>query len=113
MRIIKVQAESNGFHDNKLGTVTVVPDGYAVIPDSMDLTEYFPFVDITVDNSAPPVVVQIVKHEKIAQPTLRKLQEQIAMLEDAACESDAANDARMSTIEDALCEMDSAGSEGV
>ena len=56
MRIIEITALGNGAHDNQTINGTIhVPDGWAVIPDSME-TPNFPFGDITVDNQTPPVV---------------------------------------------------------
>ena len=56
MTIIEITALSNGAHRNQTvsGAVTV-PDGWAILTDGMD-TPNFPFGEVTVDNSAPPVV---------------------------------------------------------
>lgn len=60
MRIIEINALPNGAHNNQ--TINgadpakfPVPDGWAVIPDDME-TPNFPFGEITVDGSNPPVV---------------------------------------------------------
>jgi len=42
MRIIEITALDNGAHRNQTGTFSTVPDGWAVIPDSME-TPNFPF----------------------------------------------------------------------
>ena len=55
MRIIEIAALSNGAHRNQTGTFSAVPDGWAILPDGME-TPNFPFGEVTVDNSAPPVV---------------------------------------------------------
>lgn len=65
MRLIEIQALDNGAHRNQTinaGTfwgeaakTFPVPDGWAIIPDGME-TPNFPFGEITVDNSNPPVV---------------------------------------------------------
>ena len=56
MRIIEIAALENGAHNNQSGnTLSLVPDGWAIIPDGME-TPNFPFGDITVDNQTPPVV---------------------------------------------------------
>ncbi len=55
MRIIEITALSNGAHRNQTGTFSDVPDGWAVIPETLD-TPNFPFGDVTVDDSTPPVV---------------------------------------------------------
>ena len=49
MRIIEIAALDNGAHRNQTGTFSAVPDGWAVIPDSIAIPETFPFVDIEVD----------------------------------------------------------------
>jgi len=55
MRIIEIVALDNGAHRNQTGNISVVPDGWAVIPDDM-VCENFPFGEITVDESTPPIV---------------------------------------------------------
>jgi hypothetical protein len=48
MRIIEISALDNGAHRNQNGGLSVVPEGWAVIPDDMPVPETFPFVNITV-----------------------------------------------------------------
>lgn len=53
MRIIEIIALSNGAHNNQtIDGVTPdtfhIPDGWAVIPDTMTIPGTFPFVNITV-----------------------------------------------------------------
>lgn len=48
MRIIEIAALDNGAHRNQTGTFSAVPDGWAVIPESIVIPETFPFVDIEV-----------------------------------------------------------------
>lgn len=48
MRIIEIAALSNGAHRNQNGGISAAPDGWAVIPDGMEIPDTFPFVDITV-----------------------------------------------------------------
>lgn len=65
MRLIEIKALDNGAHNNQtINTGTFwgvaaktfpVPEGWAVIPDDME-TPNFPFGEITVDGSTPPVV---------------------------------------------------------
>lgn len=55
MRIIEIAALKNGAHRNQIGVFSSVPDGWAIIPDDMEC-ENFPFGEITVDESTPPVV---------------------------------------------------------
>lgn len=56
MRLIEIQALPSGAHSNQtINGVIPVPPGWAVIPDDM-VCENFPFGEVTVDNSTPPVV---------------------------------------------------------
>ena len=49
MKIIEIVAQENGSHRNQNGGASRVPDGWAVIPDGMEIPATFPFVDIEVD----------------------------------------------------------------
>lgn len=49
MKIIEINALLNGAHRNQTGRFYQIPDGWAVIPDSIAIPSAFPFVDITVD----------------------------------------------------------------
>lgn len=49
MRIIEINALPNGAHRNQTGTFSTVPDGWAVIPESIVIPDTFPFVNIEVD----------------------------------------------------------------
>ena len=55
MRIIEIAPLENGAHRNQSGSLSVVPDGWAVVPADL-VTENFPFGEVTVDESTPPVV---------------------------------------------------------
>lgn len=57
MIIIEIQAQDNGAHRNQNGGLSVVPEGWAVIPADMEC-ENFPFGDITVNAETPPVVTK-------------------------------------------------------
>lgn len=48
MRLIKINTSSNGSHVNCTTSLTVVPEGWAVIPDDME-TPNFPFGEIEVE----------------------------------------------------------------
>jgi hypothetical protein len=50
MRIIEIKALENGAHDNQNGTLSKVPEGWAMIPDTMEIPNTFPFVNIEVEN---------------------------------------------------------------
>lgn len=51
MKIIEIQGLSNGAHRNQKTTSTRVPDGWAVIPEGMEIPETFPFVDLVVEGN--------------------------------------------------------------
>lgn len=58
MRIIEIAVLDNGAHNNQtIDGVIPVPVGWAIIPESM-VCENFPFGDVVVDSSEPPVVVE-------------------------------------------------------
>ena len=50
MNLIKIEPLENGAHDNQLLAFDIeIPDGWAVIPEGMELPDSFPFVDLTVE----------------------------------------------------------------
>ena len=50
MRIIEINALENGAHSNQsTNGATVLPEGWAIVPDGLEIPETFPFVDITVE----------------------------------------------------------------
>lgn len=48
MTIIEISALENGAHRNQSGNMQTVPDGWAVIPESME-TKNFPFGNVTAE----------------------------------------------------------------
>lgn len=51
MRIIEIATLENGGHNNQFcNTAIPVPEGWAVIPDDMELPATFPFIDIAVED---------------------------------------------------------------
>lgn len=50
MNIIEIIALSNSAHRNQNGSISYVPEGWAVIPEGMEIPSTFPFVNITVEN---------------------------------------------------------------
>ena len=49
MRLIEINALENGAHDNMTVFDAIpVPEGWAIIPDDMEIPSTFPFVDLTV-----------------------------------------------------------------
>lgn len=51
MRIIEIQALSNGAHRNQTGNFSTIPTGWAEIPADVAIPETFPFVGLTVEGS--------------------------------------------------------------
>ena len=49
MKIIEIAALDNGAHRNQQSSFNAVPDGWAVIPESLTIPDTFPFVNIEVD----------------------------------------------------------------
>ena len=56
MNIIEIAPLENGAHRNQSGGISVVPEGWAVVPADI-VTENFPFGEITVEdvNGVPTV----------------------------------------------------------
>lgn len=51
MRIIEIAALHNGAHRNQSWGASVPPDGWAIIPDGIEIPQTFPFVSVTVDGN--------------------------------------------------------------
>jgi hypothetical protein len=72
MKIIKIAALENGAHKNQtINGEIPVPEGWAVIPDDMELPQTFPFVDITVEEITHyrevPVMKDVPKTREVPQ----------------------------------------------
>lgn len=77
MKLIEINALPNGAHNNQTingadPETFPVPEGWAIIPDGME-TPNFPFGEVTVDDSNPPVVVswtpgEIPEPEPVPEP---------------------------------------------
>lgn len=48
MKIIEIKALENGAHRNQTGSFVTVPEGWAVIPENMEIPSTFPFVNVEV-----------------------------------------------------------------
>ena len=91
MHIIEVKALDNGAHRNQNGGISTIPDGWAVIPDDMEIPDTFPFVNITVEGqvvtSMSPGVVPEPEDPITPDPTpeekIQTLEEQLATTQDA------------------------------
>ena len=57
MNIIEIVALDNGAHRNQSGGFSVVPEGWAVVPDDL-VTQNFPFGEVTVEeiDGVPTVI---------------------------------------------------------
>lgn len=66
MQIVEIAPQSNGAHRNQTvnGTVTP-PEGWAVIPDGIEIPDSFPFVGVETENG----VVTALTPGKIPKPT--------------------------------------------
>lgn len=50
MQIIEITALPNGAHRNQTGDFRTIPEGWAVVPEEMEIPETFPFVDIEAED---------------------------------------------------------------
>lgn len=48
MKIIEIKALESGAHRNQTGNLATIPEGWAIIPDEMEL-ENFPFGEVTAE----------------------------------------------------------------
>ena len=48
--IIKIEQNENGSYDNQSETPKIVPQGWAVVPESIEIPKTFPFVTIKVNS---------------------------------------------------------------
>lgn len=49
MLIIETAALDNGAHRNQTGNLRTIPEGWAVVPNTIEVPDTFPFVDIEVE----------------------------------------------------------------
>ena len=50
MQIIETTALPNGAHRNQTGDFRTLPEGWAVVPEEMEIPETFPFVNIETED---------------------------------------------------------------
>ena len=81
MNIIEINTLPNGAHRNQSGG-SVLPDGWAVIPDGMEM-QNFPFGEVVVEDVAgvPTVTAWVAG---IVEPTDTALENRVAALEEEA-----------------------------
>lgn len=60
MRYIEIEALPNGAHRNQETEAALSPEGWAAIPDELEIPASFPFVDIT---AADGIVTSITERE--------------------------------------------------
>lgn len=68
MEIIEITALDNGAHRNQTGTFRTIPAGWAIIPDSIDIPDTFPFVDIEVSGQTVTSMTAGIVPEPEPQP---------------------------------------------
>ena len=89
MRILEIQALNNGAHRNQDGGFSTIPEGWAVIPDDMEIPDTFPFVNIEVENGVVISMTAGVMPEPEPEPTpAPTTSERIAALEEQAAQTD-------------------------
>ena len=72
MRIIEIEVLSKGGHKNQTidGVLYNIPQGWAVIPDDMEIPATFPFVNIEVENGIVTAMTEgiVPEPEPIPEP---------------------------------------------
>ena len=70
MQIIEIAALSNGAHRNQSisGTFSTIPDGWAIVPDGMEIPETFPFVDLMVEDGVVTSMTAVDMPEQEPEP---------------------------------------------
>ena len=84
MRIIEIKQLENGAHDNQNGTLSKVPDGWALVPDNIEIPETFPFVNIEVEDGVVTKMTAGVVPEPTPIPEIERepsVKERITALE--------------------------------
>ena len=123
MIIQKIANPSGAYPAPQTWNSNVPPSGYAIIPDTVDMTtfyEYNGFVTLTIEGDTVTAYIPNVEAweewkgslpepeepEPTPEERIAELEATNAELEDAMCEMDATAEERFAAIEDALCEMD-------
>ena len=87
MTIIKIEKEQNGWHQNISGSVSNVPDGWALLPDSIQIPETFPFINIEVDEIDGIMTVTSMKAGAKPTETLDNVKANKRLEVDSACKT--------------------------
>lgn len=69
MLIIEIAAQSNGAHRNQTGTFRTIPEGWAVVPEGMEIPDTFPFVNLTAEDGVVTSMTAGVVPEPEPEPT--------------------------------------------
>lgn len=86
MLIIEIHPLDNGAHRNqtKFGTLSAIPDGWAVVPNSVKIPDTFPFVDIEVDGQTVTAMTAGIVPEPEPEPEpVPTLDERVTNIENA------------------------------
>lgn len=68
MRFIEIEALENGAHRNQDSTLSYIPEGWAIIPDTIEIPDTFPFVNIEVEDGVVTKMTAGVVPEPIPMP---------------------------------------------
>ena len=118
MQIIKIKAFENGAHANQKSDFISVPGGYALIPETMQIPDSFPFVDIETQEQGGVFVVTKMTARDIPEPAASEpaasepaaptVEEQLAELQSQVKTLEAKNTALTTSnqfLEDCIAEM--------
>jgi hypothetical protein len=90
MRIIEIIAQENGSHRNQeCSNFMVIPEGWAIIPNNIEIPSTFPFVHIIVENAD-------------GVPTVLEMESGIVPDDDPQTEDRKTAEQRVSDLEEAL-----------
>ena len=96
MRIIKIATNEDGAHAYQTLSVDIpLPDGYALVPDDVEIPDTIPYVNIEVEN----YVVTSMTAGKVPEPEPIPEPEPSISVEDTTLDMLADHEARLSEIE--------------
>jgi hypothetical protein len=81
MRIIEIEKLDNGAHRNQSGCFKTIPEGWAVVPDGLETTN-FPFGEIEIEETngvmtvtkwTPTDVPEVEEIEKVHEPSTAEI----------------------------------------
>lgn len=68
MRIIEIPPLDNGAHRNQNAPLAAVPEGWAELPEGLELPESFPFVELVLDEGTERPVVKELLPGRVPEP---------------------------------------------